>query len=130
MKFICTPLFILFIVPALSFADPIDDIADLIRRGNIHELSKMFAPSVDVTILENENVYTQTQAEIILDKFLNQNKPETVKVLHKVNSNQSYRFGVLLVTTTKETFRMTFTLKGTGANLAIIELRIETDKVK
>jgi hypothetical protein len=130
MKLFYLPLLILFIAPAICFADPIDKIADLIRQGNIQELSKLFASSVDITIQEEENVYSQTQAELIFNKFFDQNKLKSVNILHKVNSNQNYRFGVLLLTTTKGTFRMTVTLKETGGNLSIIELRIETDKVK
>lgn len=130
MKFFYLQMLLFLIVPATSFADPIDKIAELIRQGNIHELSKLFASSVDITIQEEENVYSQAQAELIFNKFFDQNKLKTVQILHKVNSNQNYRFGVLLLTTTKGTFRMTFTLKETDGNLTIIEMRIETDKVK
>jgi Tfp pilus assembly ATPase PilU len=130
MKSFCLQMLLFFIAPATGFADPIDRIADLIRQGNIHELSKLFASSVDITIQEEENVYSQTQAELIFNKFFDQNKLKTVSILHKVNSNQNYRFGVLLLTTAKGTFRMTVTLKETDGNLTIIEMRIETDKVK
>ncbi|MDB4904982.1 MAG: hypothetical protein JWQ63_4263, partial [Mucilaginibacter sp.] len=123
-------MLLFFIAPVTCFADPIDKIAELIRQGNIHELSKLFASSVDITIQEEENVYSQAQAELIFNKFFDQNKLKTVNILHKVNSNQNYRFGVLLLTTTKGTFRMTVTLKETGGNLTIIEMRVETDKVK
>jgi hypothetical protein len=130
MKHYYLPLFILLIAPAISFADPIDKVADLIRQGDIHELSKLFASSVDITILDQEYVYPKAQAEIILAKFFSENKLEKVSVLHKVNSNQNYRFGVLLVTTAKGIFRLTFTLKETDGTLTIIDLRIETDKVR
>jgi response regulator of citrate/malate metabolism len=130
MKLLYLSLLILFVVTGISVADPIDKVADLIRQENIHELSKLFASNIDITILEEENIYSKTQAELILDKFFSQNKPEAVKILHKVNSNKNYRFGVLLVTAAKETFRITFTLKETEGSFTIIELRIEIDKVK
>jgi Tfp pilus assembly ATPase PilU len=130
MKLFYLQMLLFFIAPVTCFADPIDKIAELIRQGNIHELSKLFASSVDITIQEEENVYSQAQAELVLNKFFDQNKLKTVNILHKVNSNQNYRFGVLLLSTTKGTFRMTVTLKESGGNLTIIEMRIETDKVK
>jgi hypothetical protein len=128
MKLHCLPLLItLYLVPAVSFADPIDKVAELLRHGNIHELSKLFAANVEITILGDENVYSKAQAELILDKFFNQNKPKTVKLLHKINSNPNYGFGVLIVKTDKETFRVAYTLKETDANLMLINLRIETE---
>lgn len=130
MKFIYLSLLVLFIARANSFADVIDNVASLIRQGKTHELSKLFAPSVDMTIMDEEYVYSQVQAEIILDKFFHQNKLETVTILHKIDSSPNYRFGVLLITTAKGIFRVTFTLKDEGGNLSIIEFRIETDKVK
>ena len=128
-KFYLPLLVILMLAPVIS-ADPIDKIATLLRQGNIPELAKLFADNVDVTILGDENVYSKLQAEQILDKFFSQNKPRTVKMLHKVNSNPNYNFGVLIVNTSSGVYRVAFTLKQTGGSLAMIEFRIETDKVK
>jgi hypothetical protein len=121
---------ILYLVPANSIADPIDNVAALIRLGNIHELSKLFAPSVDLTILNDENSYSKVQAELILDKFFSQRKPISVKMLHKINSNPNYQFGVLIFITEKETLRIAYTLKGNQGNLMLIEFRVEPEKVK
>ena len=131
MKHFYLPLVVvLFLIPAVTPGDPVDKVAELIRQGNIHELSKLFAPNIEVTILDEENVYSTAQAEQILDKFFAQNRPHTVKMLHKINSNPNYRFGVLIVNTDKGPYRIAYTLKGTGGDLMMIELRIETEKVK
>jgi hypothetical protein len=131
MKLLYLPLLIiLYLAPMVGFADPIDKVADLIRQGNIHELANLFAASVEISVLNDENVYTKAQSEIILDKFFNQNKPKSVKMLHKVTSNPNFRFGVLIMTTENETFRITFTFKETDGNLMLIEFRVETEKVK
>ena len=131
MKLLYLPLLIiLFMVPAISFADPIDDVASLIRKGNISELSKLFAPSVEIAILNNENTYSKAQAQVTLDKFFSEHKPATVTILHKIKSNANYLFGVLIVNSGKETFRVAFTLKGTQGNLMLIEFRVETEKLK
>jgi hypothetical protein len=123
-------MLILFLFPSTSPVDPIDKVAGLIKQGNIHELAKLFASNIEITILGDENVYAKDQAELIVDKFFSQNKPKTVKVLHKINSNPNYRFGVLIVNTDKGPYRVAYTLKGTGGDLTIIELRIEAEKVK
>ena len=118
------------IVSAFSPADPIDRIAALIRQGNIHEIARSFADNIEVTIPGDENVYSKAQAELIIDKFFSENKPRTVKMLHKVNSNPNYQFGVLIMNTDKGVYRIAYTLKGSGGNLVLIEFRIEPDKVK
>jgi hypothetical protein len=111
-----------FATPA---ADPIDRVATLLRQGNVHELATLFAESVDVSVLDEANVYSKAQAEVILDKFFTQNKPGGVRVLHKVNSNPNYLFGVLLVTSGRSSYRVAVTLRGAGGSLSLIELRIE-----
>ena len=122
-------LVILYLLPASAMAQsPIDKIAELIKQSNITELEKYFAPSVDITILKEENVYSKTQAAIVLNKFFTQNKPKGVKVLHKVTTNNAYRFGVLILTTDKGLYRVSFTLNGTNGAMQIIDLRIEAEK--
>jgi hypothetical protein len=131
MKKLCLPLFIFLIMsPILSPADPIDKIAALIRQGNMTELTKLFADNVEVSILGEENVYSKLQTAQILAKFFSLNKPETLRLLHKVNSNPNYGFGVLLMTANSGIYRISITLKETGGILAIIEFTIETEKVK
>ncbi len=128
MKLTYLSLFFTFLLTVLVAADPIDKVADLIRDGNTAELSKLFAPNVEITILGQENVYSKEQSEVILDKFFGQNKPLSVKILHKVNSNPNYLFAVLTLITDKGSFRVSYTLKGTNGTPQLIELRIETEK--
>lgn len=131
MKLLCLPmLLILYMAPARPVADPIDKVAELIRQGNIRELSKMFAANVEIAMQEEENVYSKVQAGLILDKFFSQNKPVSVKMLHKINSNPNYLSGVLILTTSTGPFRVAYTLKQTEGSLMLIEMRIETEKVK
>jgi len=129
-RFYLSAIIILFLLPITLFADPIDNVADLIRQGNIRELANLFAQSVSVTILDDENTYTKPQAEGVLERFFNQNKPKGVKILHKITSNPSYKFGVAIVTSDKGTFRIAYTLKETNGSFLLIEMRVETEKVK
>jgi hypothetical protein len=130
MKLIYLPLLILLSLSKTTPADPIDKVAELMGKGNAHELAKLFASSIDISIADEENTYSKTQAEIILEKFFSENKPESSKVLHKVNSNANYHFGVVILNTDKRLYRVAFTLKDVGGEMQLIELRFETDKVK
>ena len=115
-------------VPGVSLTDPIDDVAALIRKGDVHELSAMFAASVEISILNEENVYSKTQGELVLNKFFNENKPRSVKMVHRVNSNPNYYFGVIVVNTDKGAYRIACTLKQADKRFELIEMRIETEK--
>ncbi|MGZ3756070.1 MAG: DUF4783 domain-containing protein [Mucilaginibacter sp.] len=129
MKLLYLPLLLLIIVRSHT-ADPIDRFAELIGKGNIVELTRLFAPEIELTMMDDGNTYSKTQAGLILEKFFAQNKPISYKTLHKVNSSANFRFGVVIITTDKGTYRAAFTLKGPDATAQLIELRIENEKVK
>ena len=121
-------LTLLFLIPLVVKADDIEKIADLIKQGNAHELAKMFSSNVDMNILDETNVYSKAQSEMILDKFFKENKPRTTKLLHRVSSNPNYNFGVVILTTDKGKFRISYTLREINKVMVVIELRIETEK--
>jgi len=129
MKLLYLPLLVIFyLIP--TAVGPIEKVAELIRQGNVSELSKMFAPNVEITMQNEDNVYSKVQAGLILDKFFIQNKPISVKIFHKVNSNPKYQFAVVILNTQKGPFRITYTLKESDSSLMLIELRIEPEKMK
>jgi len=115
-------------MPAVTMAGPIDRVAELMKHGNTHAIAQFFAASLDVSIMDNANVYSKQQAELVLDKFFKENKPQAVKIVHRVNSNSNYNYAVLTIVTDKGKYRIAFTLKGTGETMEMIELRIETEK--
>lgn len=121
-------LILLYLLPVTT--GPLEKVAELFRQANVAELTKLFAANVEITMQNDENLYSKTQAGIILDKFFSQNKPVSVKVLHKINSSQNYVFGVLILNTQKGPYRIAVTLKQTGGTSELTELRIETEKVK
>lgn len=129
MKLLYLPLLVIFYLMPTG-AGPIEKVAELIRQGNVGELSKMFANNVEITMQNDDNVYSKVQAGLILEKFFSQNKPVSVKIFHKVNSNPKYQFAVVILNTQKGPFRITYTLKETDSSLMLIELRIEAEKGK
>ena len=129
MKLLYVPILVLLYLVSVA-AGPIEKVAELMRQGNVAELTKLFAANVEITMQDDENLYSKTQAGLILDKFFSQNKPTSVKVLHKVNSSQNYIFGVIILNTQKGPYRIAVTLKQTGNTSELIEMRVETEKVK
>jgi len=128
-------LYLFLLILPLSFvfadpADPIDKAAELIRQGNIHELAASFASNVELTIMGEENTYPNTQAEQIITDFFKKNQPRSVKILHRITSNTSYHFAVLIVTTSNGVYRTSISLKNIQGRFELNELRIEAEKTK
>jgi len=131
MKLIYLPAFILLIVFTTAFqADKIDNVATFIGQGNAPEIVKLCASTVEITIKDQEDTYSKRQVLDVLNKFFSQNKPQHVKLLHKVNSSQKYLFGVIIFTSSGGKYRIAYTLNETEGGMKIIELRIEPEKSK
>ena len=131
MKTLYLALFLMMIAPpAIAIDDPVSKVAGVIRQGKINELSAMMAESVEISITGTDSTCSKTQAENILTTFFKQHKPLSVKVLHKINSNPQYHFGVLLINTNQGVYRIALTFREVNGSFKLIELRIETEKVK
>ncbi len=110
------------------FADQIDKIAALLQQGQAHELGKTCAASTELSILGDEKVVNPAQAETALNDFFTANKPLSVKVLHRINTNPSLSLAVVQLKTSGGNFRISYSLKNTNGNQELTELRIEPDK--
>lgn len=106
--------------------DVIDDIASSIKESNTKELSKFFSSTVSMTLLNDDGVYSRVQAEIILREFFNRNVPATVTVAHRLDSNPNFRYVVLNLETTKDTFRVSYKLTNNDNTFSITEFRVES----
>ncbi|MCZ4222081.1 DUF4783 domain-containing protein [Pedobacter rhodius] len=125
-------LFIIAIAPiyrsANLQADIIDDLSSYFKAGNSKEIAKNFAPTIELIIIDEEDVYSKAQGEQILKDFFNKHVPVKTSIFHRINNSQNYRFGVVLVNTNKETFRVSITMKKFNTSFLITELRIEPSK--
>jgi hypothetical protein len=108
--------------------DSIDAIAGFLKESDSRNIASYFAPIIEMNLLSDENEYSKAQAELILRDFLSKNKPITVKILHKVNSNSNYRFAVFSVHSIESKFRISISLKKSDNFYYINLLRIEYDK--
>lgn len=127
MKIAFTLLFLL-IVKATSAFDVVDDVAVYFKSANVKELAKYFSSTVELSILDKEEVYSSNQAELVLKDFFVKHPPIGVKVIHRVISNANYKFGVFILNTTKGSFRVSFELKNAANGFNITQIRIEVNK--
>ena len=108
--------------------DIIDTLSGHFKAGNSKEIALNFSSSVDLIIIDEEDVYSKAQAEQILRSFFSKYSPVKSTVIHRLNTNPNYRYGALSLATKNGTFRVSITMKKTGSAFFITELRIETDK--
>jgi hypothetical protein len=131
MKIICLhSIILLFLLPVVVKADPIDKIMHMLKQGNTQELSKLFSDNVEVTILDDDDSLDKTTSIPALDKFFADNKPKSVRLFHKIDSNPNYLFGVVFLSTDKGLYRIALTLDKHGSEMKIVEMRIEIEKTK
>jgi hypothetical protein len=108
-------------------ADVAEDIASLFRTGNSKELSKYFEASVDLKILDKEDVYSKAQAELILKDFFAKHTPKSFSLVHNGLSKNGAKFAIGSLVTSSGTFKTYYLLKKTGEQFTIQQLRIETE---
>ena len=130
MKLLYLPLLAFLLFP-VSPADTVDTLAQLLGKGSVHEIAKLFPAEVEIGLPgTDQDVYPKAAAESLLEKFFTQNKPLGTKVLHKINNGSSFQYGVVILTTTKGPYRVSFNLKNENGTIQLIKLLIEPEKVK
>lgn len=110
-------------------ADIVDQLAANFKLGNSKEIAKSFSTSIELIIIDQEDVYSKAQAEQILKDFFLKNPPVKVTILHQLN-NTPFRLAVFSMQTKQGKFRVTIsmTLKKPSNSFLITELRVEPDK--
>ena len=106
--------------------DIYDEIANAIRSGDSKQIAMYFSGSIDLTIMNQEDVYSKAQAELIVKDFLIKNTPKSFAILHKGSSKEGTLYAIgNLVTINGKTFRTSFFVKMVSGKYAIQELRFE-----
>ncbi|MBK8703401.1 MAG: DUF4783 domain-containing protein [Saprospiraceae bacterium] len=101
-------------------------ITKAISEGNAEALGQYFDQSVEVSVLDNEDVYAKAQAIKVVKDFFAQNKPKSFSQVHQGTSkgnDSQYCIGNLVTAT--GTFRVYIYLKVNGNNYTIQELRFD-----
>lgn len=120
-----------FVFPAFtnSVSEIPSEISSALSSGNASMLAQYFNNSIELTLLEKEDIYSKTQAEMILRDFFSKHKPTQFKVVHQGGKeNSKYAIGNLVCGL--ESYRVTFLIKTENNNSYIHQLRIENDRVE
>ena len=123
-------IFLLFFAPVVVFANQgnpsLEAISKALNAGDVENLSKYFAYNVEISILDNEQVYTKAKATEVVRSFFNSNKPKTFSQVHQGTSREnSDQYCIGNMTAANGSYRVYIYLKMNGANASNQEIRFD-----
>lgn len=122
-------LTLITIIPGISKAEELPgSISSGFKSGNASLISGYFKGSIELSINGKEDIYSSTQAEIILKDFFKNNAPKSFEVIHQGGQGES-KYAIGTLGTTSGTFRITLLIKTDNNKPYIHQLRIEKDGV-
>jgi hypothetical protein len=117
------------VIKAYSQAELLEEITVSFRTADHRMLAKHFSGKIEINLLEQSNVYSKTQAEMVMKDFFGKYVPEDFQILYKNNpSNDQVRFAIGQLESSAGRFRIFFILKNIDNQLYIQEMRFEQDR--
>ncbi|MFC2096386.1 DUF4783 domain-containing protein [Bacteroidota bacterium] len=102
------------------------DIAIAFRVGSAEELARYFNNTIELVLLDKEDVYSKIQAQQIVDNFFIEYFPKNFEFIHQGGKGES-KFAIGKLETFNGTFRVTILIKLKDEKPLIHQLRIETE---
>ena len=129
-KFLFPLLFVIspFLSPGFTQGDFIAEMSIFFKSGNSREIARNFSSTVELSIINNGDVYSKAQAEQILRDFFVKHTATNSTIVHQINTNPNLRFGILNLDTRQGKFRVSLTSKKVNNSFVITELRIDAEK--
>jgi len=121
---------LLFIFMLSPFAQDNPDFSAITKALNVGDatiLAEHFDENVELIVLDEEGIYSKTQAEQVVKKFFGEYPPKSFKLIHKGTNNDKLHYCIGDMQIDKETYRVSFYLKQTKDGLLIQELGIEEE---
>ncbi len=123
-------LFVLLIAPSIAMVTPdnLSNISKAISNGDANTLAQYFDDKVEVSILDDDNLFDKAQAKKALANFFAKNKPQSYTQVHDGTSKgagSKYTIGNLKAS--GKVFRVYVYMKVSGNTYTIQEISISED---
>ena len=102
------------------------DIAVAFKVGNAEELARYFNNTIELVILDTEDVYSKVQAQQIVDNFFTDHFPKSFEFIHQGGKEES-KFAIGKLVTFNGTYRVYILIKLKDDKPFIHQLRIEPE---
>lgn len=129
IKSLTLGLLLLFVINSAQSSTTLDipvRIFDAMKVGNATELAKYFNSSIELVILEKEEIYSKQQAEQVLRNFFSNNKVTSFTLLHQ-GGRDGAKYAIGNLKTENKSFRVYFLVKDDSGKPLIHQLRIEEE---
>ncbi len=103
-------------------------ITKAISDGNAEALGSFFDSTVEVAVMDNEEVYSKAEAIRIVKDFFSKNKPSSFsQVHHGASKGQDSQYCIGNMVASSGTFRVYVYMKVSGGKYLIQELRFDKE---
>ena len=125
------PLILIFVFAFNVGSFPLDDeiprdIVVAFKVGSAEELARFFNNTIEMVIIDKEDVYSNVQAQQIIDNFFSDHYPKSFEFIHQGGKAES-KFAIGRLVTFNGIFRVTLLVKLKNDKPFIHQLRIEAE---
>ena len=119
-------LLVLIATASLSYAqsDVINNVKSAMKSGSSKEIAKFLSQNVDVTIDDDFQTYSKTQAEYALRDFFKKNVPDGFSIIHQGTSKGNLHFVIGQYTSNSNNFRVWLRMKDVSGRYLIHEISL------
>lgn len=105
-----------------------DEVSNAIKSGDARSIARYFNGNVDLTIINQEEVYSKAQAEMVLRDFFSKNSVKSFTIIHNGVSKEGNKYAIGTMSTVQGiNYRTYFYIKETSGSAFIQELRFERE---
>ncbi|MEL7001977.1 MAG: DUF4783 domain-containing protein [Bacteroidota bacterium] len=108
--------------PSYSQSDVINNVKNALKSGSSKELAKFLNQNVDVTIGDDFQTFSKTQAEYALRDFFKENVPDSFTIIHQGASKGNLHFFIGKYTSNSNAFRVFLRIKNISGRYLIHEI--------
>lgn len=124
-KALITILCVFSLSAAVQAQEPLQEVVQYIRGGNVTGMAKYFDKFVGININNNQASYSSSQAEIILKDFFSKNVVKEFNVAQGGNSGTTSQYAIGDLNTSTGMFQLYVVIKMSENKFLIKELRFE-----
>ncbi len=123
-------LLLSIIIPLFAFnisGVVFSEIIGAFQTGNANTLSSYFDNEVEISIMDEDNVYPKSQAKQIMEKFFISYKPTSFAKQHEGTSPSGANYCIGILKTSKGDFRVSIHAKSISGRKVVKQVQIEKD---
>ena len=111
----------------MAFNGISDKIAEAFKAGDSAGLAAYFKANVDLSILEEDDLYSKANAEKKLATFFQNHPVSSFSILHEGQSNNGLQYTIGSLETSNGTFRVSFYVKEENGQAFIQQIMIDEE---